>query len=172
MSGGREPSWNAVSGVHPSVWTEVVVLSSKDRMSLPLALRRRLDWLSTGAMEVLAVLEANGSAEVVPWKGAGTSRLEQLEAVLERLAEPERSEVALAAMDRYIRLHVDGTGRVVLPTTMLSHLEAIDAPAIRLVVRDSKLWFWSERRWRAGQTDRYLQLAKALEDPRGHSGPR
>jgi DNA-binding transcriptional regulator/RsmH inhibitor MraZ len=150
----------------------VVVLSSKDRMSIPLALRRRLKWLSTGAMEVLAVLEADRSAEVVPWVGAGAERLAQLEMALARLAEPERSEVALAAMDRYVRLHLDGTGRLVLPTTMLSHLEAIDAPTVRLVVRDGKLWFWSERRWRSGQLGRYLQLAKAIEDSGRHSGPR
>jgi DNA-binding transcriptional regulator/RsmH inhibitor MraZ len=172
MSAGREPTWNPVSRVHKSVWTEVIVLSSKDRMSIPLALRRRLDWLTTGAMELLAILEANGSAEIVSWAGAGEDRLIRLETTLKRLAEPDRSEVALAAMDRYIRLHLDGTGRVVLPTTMLSHLEAIDAPTVRLVARDGKLWFWSEQRWRSGQVDRYLQLARALEEDGRYSGPR
>jgi DNA-binding transcriptional regulator/RsmH inhibitor MraZ len=172
MSAGREPDWNPVSRVHPSVWTEVVALSSKDRMSIPLMARRRLDWLSAETTELLAVLEANGSAEVVPWTGEGAERIAQIEAVLGALAEPERSEVALAAMDRYIRLRLDGTWRTVLPTTLLSHLEAMDPSVLRLVVRDGKLWFWSERRWRASQLERYLQMAKAIEDRGRGSGPR
>jgi len=164
MTAGREPNWNPVSRVHPSVWTEVVGLSSKDRMSIPLMARRRLDWLSDGTTDLLAVLEADGSAEVVSWKDEGVDRIAQMEAVLGGLAEPDRSAVALAAMDRYIRLRLDGTGRMVLPTTLLSHLDAIDPPALRLVVREGKLWFWSEQRWRAGQLERYLQMAKAIED--------
>ncbi|WP_210161256.1 hypothetical protein, partial [Bradyrhizobium sp. ORS 285] len=84
--------------------------------------------------------------------------------------EPHRSEVALAAMDRYIRLHLDDTGRMVLPTTLLSHLEVVDPPALRLVVRNGKFWFWSERRWRAGQLERYLQMAKAIEERSQDSG--
>jgi DNA-binding transcriptional regulator/RsmH inhibitor MraZ len=172
MSAGREPNWNPVSRMHPSVWTEVVGLSSKDRMSIPLMARRRLEWLSVGTTELLAILEADGSAEVVSWKGGGADRIAQIEAVLRGLTEPDRSEVALAAMDRYIRLRLDGTGRMVLPTTLLSHLEAIDPPALRLVVRNGRLWFWSERRWRAGQLERYLQMAKAVEDRSRNSGAR
>lgn len=102
MSAGREPNWNPVSRVHPSVWTEVVGLSSKDRMSIPLMARRRLEWLSAGTTELLAILEADGSAEVVSWKGEGADRIAQIEAVLQGLTEPDRSEVALAAMDRYL----------------------------------------------------------------------
>lgn len=59
-----------------------------------------------------------------------------------------------------------------LPTTLLSHLDAIDPPALRLVVREGKLWFWSEQRWRAGQLERYLQMAKAIEDRSRNSGAR
>jgi hypothetical protein len=40
------------------------------------------------------------------------------------------------------------------------------------VIRDEKLWFWSERRWRLGQIDRYLQLAKAIEEAGRSSGSR
>ncbi|TFV43384.1 hypothetical protein [Bradyrhizobium niftali] len=141
-------------------------------MSIPLMARRRLEWLSAGTTELLAILEADGSAEVVSWRGEGADRIAQIEAVLQGLTEPDRSEVALAAMDRYIRLRLDGTGRMVLPTTLLSHLEAVDPPALRLVVRDSRLWFWSERQWRAGQLGRYLQIAKAIEDRSRNSGAR
>jgi DNA-binding transcriptional regulator/RsmH inhibitor MraZ len=172
MNAGREPNWNPVSRVHPSVWTEVVGLSSKDRMSIPLMARRRLEWLSAGITDLLTILEADGSAEVVPWKGEGADRIAQIEAVLRGVTEPDRSEIALAAMDRYIRLRLDGTGRMVLPTTLLSHLEAIDPPALRVVVRDGRLWFWSERRWRAGQLERYLQMAKAVEGRRRNSEAR
>lgn len=168
MSAGREPNWNPVLRAHPFVWTEVVGLSSKNRISIPLMARRRLEWLWAGTTELLAILEADGSAEIVSWKGEGSDRIVQIEAVLRGLTEPERSEIALAAMDRYIRLRLDGTGRMVLPTTLLSHLEAVDPPTLRLVVRDGKLWFWSERRWRAGQLERYLQMAKAIEDRSRH----
>lgn len=141
-------------------------------MSIPLMARRRLDWLSAGTTDLLAVLEADGSAEIVPWKVEGANRIAQIETVLAGLAEPDRSAVALAAMDRYIRLRLDGTGRMVLPTTLLSHLDAIDPPALRLVVREGRLWFWSEQRWRTGQLERYLQMAKAIEDRNVNSAPR
>ncbi|HXH42386.1 MAG TPA: hypothetical protein VNK51_00915 [Bradyrhizobium sp.] len=133
-------------------------------MSIPLMARRRLEWLSVGTTDLLAVLEADGSAEIMSWRVEGVERIAQVEAVLSELSEPERSEVALAAMDRYIRLRLDGTGRMVLPMTLLSHVEAIEPASLRLVVRQGRLWFWSERHWRARQLQRYLQMAKVIED--------
>lgn len=140
------------------------MLSSKDRMSIPLAPRRRLAWLGNGSLRVLAVLEANGSAEIMPWEGIGTDRIAHLERALNRLAEPDRSEVALAAMDRYLQLHLDEAGRTVLPTTLLSHLDAVGTSTVRLVVSNGRLWLWSEQRWRLAQLDRYLLLARSLEE--------
>lgn len=138
------------------------MLSSKDRMSIPLAPRRLLNWLGKGSVQVLAILEANGSAEVISWEDA-TDRMAHLEKTLKRMIEPERSEIAIAAMDRYLRLHLDEGGRMVLPTTLLSHLDAIGTSTVRLVVNNEKLWFWSEPRWRLAQLDRYVSLARALE---------
>lgn len=146
------------------------MLSSKDRMSVPLAPRRLLTWLGKGSVQVLAILEANGSAEVIPWEDA-TDRMAHLEETLKRMIEPERSEIAIAAMDRYLRLHLDESGRMVLPTTLLSHLDAIGTSTVRLVVNNGKLWFWSEPRWRSAQLDRYVSLARALEASSRQSGP-
>jgi DNA-binding transcriptional regulator/RsmH inhibitor MraZ len=66
-------------------------------------------------------------------------------------------------MDRYIRLSLDGDGRTVLPTTLLTQLDAADGGVVRLVVRNDRLWVWSEVRWRALQQTRVEALLAAME---------
>jgi DNA-binding transcriptional regulator/RsmH inhibitor MraZ len=164
MAAGRPPSWNPVAGIYSLAWSEIVVLSSKDRMALPLALRRRLNWSSSTSLSVLAVLEMDGSAEILPWEQAGKQVVNAIEKALALTPEPHRAELALAAMDRYMRLTVDADGRTVLPTNLLSHLDALESSLVRLVARGNRMWFWSEARWREGQGSRFRDLADALAD--------
>ncbi|MBB6254841.1 division/cell wall cluster transcriptional repressor MraZ [Nitrospirillum iridis] len=74
-------------------------------------------------------------------------------------------------MDRYLRLTLDADGRIVLPANLLSHLQAIDASAVRLVARDGRLWLWSEEHWQARQMGRFQDLVDALEAVRKNHLP-
>ncbi|MDX8449627.1 hypothetical protein [Mesorhizobium captivum] len=87
--------------------------------------------------------------------------MERLKRMLSGTAEPNQGELAIAAMDRYLRLSIDGTGRAVIPAALVSHLEADDCELIRVVLRNGKLWLWSERFWQAQRRKRMQLLDEA-----------
>lgn len=141
------------------------MLTSKDRMTIPLAPRRRIGWEMDGSSALLCILETNGSAELLRWDVGGSREMDEVASLLNRWQEPERTELALAAMDRYLKLTLDPDGRTVLPTSLLSHLDAIESGALRIVARNNRLWLWSEPRWRLSQPDRFVKLNEALRKP-------
>lgn len=159
MKTGRPVSWNPIAALLPGVWTDVVPLTSKDRMVFPVAVRSSLRWLSA-TTGILVTLGTDPLAELLAWEPDGAAQMERLKQMLIDTAEPNRGELAIAAMDRYLRLTIDGTGRAVIPAVLVSHLEADDNDLIRVVLRNGRLWLWSERFWQAERTKR-LQLLDA-----------
>jgi DNA-binding transcriptional regulator/RsmH inhibitor MraZ len=147
MKTGRPTSWNPVASFAKGVWTDVVALASKDRVVLPINVRSQLKWLSAPNSNALAVVEAESVVELRSWDSAGREAMDAIQRILGEASEAERGELAIAAMDRYSRLSFDSAGRAVLPTCLVAHLEAAKTGMIRVVLRDQRLWLWSERKW-------------------------
>jgi hypothetical protein len=159
MSAGRNPSWNPVAELDASVWSEVVALTSKGRLTLPIALRRRLPWGEPlGSVVALVVLSDHGAAELLPWVPGGEEVLRLLSKAVSALPTAGRSEIVLAAMDRYLRITFEPDGRATLPTNLLVHLDAHRTGIARVVARDGRLWLWSETSWRDGRAERFAKL--------------
>ncbi|WP_076442881.1 hypothetical protein [Bosea sp. TND4EK4] len=75
--------------------------------------------------------------------------------------EHEKDQLALAAMDRFLRVSMEDVGRTVLPPTLASLLEAEASGCVRVVMRDGRLRLWSERRWEIERTRRIALLARS-----------
>jgi DNA-binding transcriptional regulator/RsmH inhibitor MraZ len=159
MKTGRPPNWNPVSVLSPGSWMEVVGLSSKSRLQFPVAIRSRVAWLSHVEDGLLAILEPNGSAEIMCWKPHGETKLQAVRSLLLSTSEFERGAVAIAAMDRFLKLTYDPDGRTVLPTNLACHLGAAGPGAlVRIVAIDARLWMWSETEWQSRRHERAAML--------------
>lgn len=158
MKTGRPPRWNPVAVLGRDVWTDVIALASKGRVVLPIAIRDRLPWLANTESGLLALLERGRHAELLPWVPRGEAALAELHRAIENAAEGEKDLLALAAMDRFLRLSMEDGGRTVLPPALVSLLEAEASGCVRVVMRDGRLWLWSERRWEAERTRRIALL--------------
>jgi DNA-binding transcriptional regulator/RsmH inhibitor MraZ len=162
MKTGRPPNWNPVSALSPSAWTEAVSLSSKSRLQFPAAIRSRVTWLSQAKDGLLAVLEPDGSAEIKCWSPHGEAELEAIRGLLQSVDELERGAVAIAAMDRFLKLTFDPDGRTVLPYNLACHLDATGSDAVvRIVTVDGRLWTWSEREWQSRRGARVALLNRS-----------
>tara|TARA_R110000868_G_scaffold35458_6_gene127104 strand:+ start:369 stop:815 length:447 start_codon:yes stop_codon:yes gene_type:complete len=140
----------------------VVTLASKTRLQLPVAVRQRIPWFARNISGLFAVLESDGSAEVWPWQPNGEDKMRQLALMLGPLSETEQATLAIAAMDKFIRLTCSEDGRTVLPSNLLFHLDAVDAEAVRIVVANQRLWMWSEARWQSLREQRVMSLDQHL----------
>lgn len=161
MPRGRPPNWNAFSGLVPGAWTEVVEVSTKWRLTLPTAVRGRLHWLEgVGDEGLLAVLDPQGRAELAPWAARGTQAVADVSQRLAAAPPEHRDEIAIAAMDRYMRMAVEPPARVALHPNLAAHLDAEEGDVVRVIVRAGRLWLWSERQWQARRMDRIALLAE------------
>lgn len=161
MSRGRPPNWNAFSGLVPGAWTEVVEVSTKWRLTLPTAVRGRLGWLeSVGDEGLLAVLDPQGRAELAPWAARGAQAVADVSHRLDAAPPEHRDEIAIAAMDRYMRMAVEPPARVTLHPNLAAHLNAGEGDSVRVIVRANRLWLWSELQWQARRMDRIALLAE------------
>jgi DNA-binding transcriptional regulator/RsmH inhibitor MraZ len=165
MKTGRPAFWNPVASLSPEAWTDVVALTSKDRVGLPVVVRDKLAWL-TDAKGFLGIVDVERFAELRAWEPDGADMIEELKKTLAKTDEPRRGELLIAAMDRFLRLTLDGTGRAVLPPPLVTHLEANETQSVRIVMRDDRLWLWSERHWQAQRAGR-LALFSELNKERG-----
>lgn len=87
-------------------------------MVFPVAVRSSLRWLSA-TTGILVTLGTDPLAELLAWEPDGAAQMERLKQMLIHTAEPNRGELAIAAMDRYLRLTIDGTGRAVIPAVLV-----------------------------------------------------
>jgi DNA-binding transcriptional regulator/RsmH inhibitor MraZ len=160
MSAGRPPAWNPFVSLDQRAWTEVVGMSSKDRLTLPSIVRGRLSWFGDAVGGgLLAVLEADGSAELLPWSGTGEGIVEDVRGRIAAEPTDRRGGLVVAAMDRFVKVAVEQPARVSLPVNLASHLEVDAAGVVRVVAHSDRLWLWSERRWNAGRAVRLEALA-------------
>lgn len=158
MKTGRPPLWNPVSALGWDVWTDVIPLASKGRVVLPVTVRGRLPWLANAQDGVLVRADPGRRAELMPWKPNGEDMLARVKNALQAANDAEQDVLALAAMDRYFRLSMEGVGRTSLPPPLASMLEAEAAGCIRVVMMAGRLWLWSERRWIAERSRRVALL--------------
>jgi DNA-binding transcriptional regulator/RsmH inhibitor MraZ len=163
MKTGRPPSWNPVATIEPAVWTDVISLASKTRVIFPISIRSRMTWLTNSGGSVLAIVGPEKFAELFPWNPNGIAAMAYVERLLQAAAESERGELAIAAMDRYARLTMDGTSRAVLPAPLVAHLDAAESDILRVVMRDGRLWLWSERYWQAQRGQRVASLVEKAD---------
>jgi DNA-binding transcriptional regulator/RsmH inhibitor MraZ len=160
MKTGRPSSWNPLAAIERAVWTDVVPLGSKSRVIFPANVRNEVTWLANSGDGVLAVVEPEKFVELLPWEPNGVTAMASVKRLLQDAEESERGELALAAMDRYVRLTMDGTGRAVLPGSLVAHLDAAETEIVRMVMRDGRLWLWSEKYWQAQRGQRIALLAE------------
>jgi DNA-binding transcriptional regulator/RsmH inhibitor MraZ len=125
-------------------------------------MRSRFPWLSEVAGGLLAVLETDGSAEIFPWQPHGEAELKRIRELLAAADVSARGALALAAMDKYVKLTLDPDGRTVLPSNLAFHLDAVGFGAVRIVAADERLWVWSERRWQDRRGERVASLDRLL----------
>lgn len=79
---------------------------------------------------------------------ASLRRLEDANALTSLLCEPSIDpDLAIAAMDRFQVVPMSAEGRLSLSPSLLSHLDALESGAVRLVVQPGALLLRSERRW-------------------------
>jgi len=160
MKSGRPPTWNPVASLTAATWTEVVALTSKSRLQLPASARTRLNWSRTDRpLSLLARIEPGGLAELMPWEPVGDAIMRGLDRLLVEEAE---ADLALIAMDRYLRLTLDPDGRMSLPVNLAHHLDAIAHEAVRLVIDAGRLLLWSERVWQDDRSSRLEPVAEKL----------
>lgn len=166
MKTGRPPIWNPVASLGRAVWTDVLPLASKGRVVFPVIVRDRVGWLADRACGLLAIIEADRHAELVPWEQRGEIAISEIRRAIDAVEEHHKDELALAAMDRFVRLSVDSAGRTVLPGSLASHLDAEASASVRIVMRGARLWLWSERRWQA-QRPRRIRMLENLAPSAG-----
>lgn len=160
MTRGRPPLWNPFSDMAPDVWTEAVHLTSKDRLTLPVSIRKRLPWLSnTNGDGLLAVLEPRGSVELVNWTDHGDGLVAGHRERLNHVPEAAKADVALALMDAFMRLSFEPPGRLAMPANLTSFLDADEEQRVRVVAAQERVWLWSERTWQARRIERLETLA-------------
>ena len=162
MKTGRPPLWNPVASFGRPVWTDVLPLASKGRIALPVFVRATLGWL-TAEEGLLALVETGRHAEILPWIPNGQSVIADLKLTIDAADEREKDELALAGMDRVIRLSVDAAGRTSLPGPLAFHVDAEISQCVRVVMRDGRLWFWSERRWQEERGSRIALLSNRVK---------
>lgn len=155
MSRGRPPSWNPLGDLDPGTWTEVAEFGTKGRFGIPIAARRRLSWFERGVTSgFLATLEAGGMAELKPWAEFGEDTLDAVRDIVGRAIPAQRSEIALAAMDRYMFVNIEENGRLVVPANLIAHVDPAGFGKARVVVMQDSLWLWSESAWQAARSSR------------------
>lgn len=165
MKAGRPPSWNPVASLTASTWTEVVPLTSKSRLQLPAQARLRLSWSrATEPLALLARVEPNGHAQLLPWVPVGDAILRSLDQLLTEEDEASRGRLVLIAMDRYVRVTLEPDGRMSLPVNLEHHLDATLYGAVRVVVDTGKLFLWSEGVWQRNRSDRLASVEERLRE--------
>ena len=157
MGGDQSSTWQPLRDLERSVWTQPVGIRDRGRVSLPPAIRDRLPWIVTGGT-FLAILNGNGSVDIVDWKTRGSTAIAALRERYDAIPRHQRSEFALAAMDRYVRLTGEKGGRLTLPTVLRTHLDPSGLGFLRAVVRDDALQLWDDGVWKAGRTERVARL--------------
>lgn len=163
MTKGRPPNWNVFSTLDGGTWTEVVGITSKDRLSLPVAVRKRVSWLGAATPDgMLAILSPQGSAELIRWNDHGEKLIAQVSAQLLEAPKEHLGELALAAMDRFMRVTIDPPGRIGLPANLAAHIYSARFDGVRVVVRDDRLWLWSEAEWQRGRGARIARFTEGL----------
>jgi len=154
MTAGRPPAWNAFPAQNARVWTEPLVLATKDRVHLPVSVRNLLPFKGPGRL--VADLFHDGMAEL--------RSLADAQADIDRLTTAAGMDdaLALAAMDRFQLVPVTAEGRMSLSVTIQLHLEAIETSVVRLLIESERLSLISERRWREQRAARMDLTQRAL----------
>jgi DNA-binding transcriptional regulator/RsmH inhibitor MraZ len=139
---------------------EVRPIDARGRLTIPLRLLERLSWATKAGTDYLAVLDTPGCIRILPWAAAAERVLERREALAAR-QDAEGLEAVRALDDRYLRLKIDASGRVVLTMPFLVHLDdQIDRiQAVYLIRRIDELEIWS-----VGFRNRRLLMAIAELD--------
>ena len=102
-------------------WRAAVELGEDNRLPIPVDATRRAPWLGRD-MSVLAVLEEDGSATLLPYETYG----KRVEAKLEELAKadsPESEAMILAIRATRLRLAIYGDGRMLISNDVRACLE-------------------------------------------------
>jgi DNA-binding transcriptional regulator/RsmH inhibitor MraZ len=164
MNQGRPPAWNPFADLVSGVWSEVADFGSKGRFGVPAAARRQLHWWgSVMPNGLIATLEPGGIARLEPWAGVGEAVLAQVRKALQSANPAARAELALAAMDRFMRIACEENGRLVMPSNLASHVDPTRTGRARVVVRDGELWVWQEDMWQSTRPERITLLANQMQ---------
>jgi len=102
-------------------WRSVVELGEDNRLPIPVDVARRAPWLGRDRA-VLAVLEEDGSATLLPYEPYG----QRIEAKLEELAKadtPDAEDLIRAIRATRIRLAIYGDGRMLISNDVRACLE-------------------------------------------------
>lgn len=125
MRAGRPPESNLSKGLTGLPFVEPVRLESRDRLSLPSEVFRRVHWLLElkSGSRCLAVLRDTGRVELLAWNPAGQqirNRLEELATA--SVDDSLKQSTAIAIQRKYAQVSFGDGSRLRLPLSVLSHL--------------------------------------------------
>ena len=160
MGGDQSSTWQLFPDLDRTVWTQTVGIRERGRVSLPVAVRDRLSWVSSAGI-FLSMLNGDGSVEIFEWERRGNTVLAAVKERYDALPPSQRADFALAAMDRFMRVTGEKGGRLTLPTVLRTQLDPFRKAFLRVVVRDDRLQLWDDELWKAQRTARIARLEKA-----------
>jgi DNA-binding transcriptional regulator/RsmH inhibitor MraZ len=168
---GRPPSWNPFTQLDRETWVEVAQVDDKRRLSLPVAARRRLSWLNPDqGSALLADLGAAGYAELSPWEPFGAARVSEVSDLAARSGAADRRKLILGAMDRFLQVSLENGSRIHLAANLRAHLDPEGAGLVRVIVRENRLWLWSERGWQESRPNRLRAIDAAIAPAEAPAG--
>jgi hypothetical protein len=143
MSQGRFPSWNPVVEFESFPWLEAIIVTSKDRFTIPNTIRRLVPWLETmlPPYDLLADMDQAGHVIVLPWHINGEKVIAELSAELLGISKHRRAELLVSLQRRYVRLAIDKDFRAVGPPNFLAHLDWLAGRPFYALARDQQLEF-------------------------------
>lgn len=163
MQPGRTPEWNIVASLVEAAWLETADLSPDGRVSLPVALRRRVTWANgTEILSLLAKIERDGRISLAPLE-EGREELDALSRSVAIAEGDEVEELVMAAMGSYSRVPLSPDGRVRLSPPLIDRLATGAGHHIWVGAFRDRVYLWSVVGFAEAQAAARGRLVDAVE---------
>ncbi|RPF71129.1 hypothetical protein [Aurantiacibacter spongiae] len=143
-------------------WLDLVTITSKAKVQLPMVLRRRVSWATPEAsLALLAVLSSDGSVCMSPLKDRRAD-LDRLSQTLSECEPDECETLVFAAMATYNRVTLQPDGRLRLSPLLAHALDAKKDGVIWVGAYRESITLWSEAAWSGAFTRGVASLEAAI----------
>jgi hypothetical protein len=166
MPRSRNPTWLIDPERQTPGMTDLVQFTTQQRINLPARLLKGLEWLekpeATGEILALMKLDEPGRLSLLSWRLHSPAVLQRRQELVERAEDEQEALEALILLDdRYFRIQIERTGRLLLPLPALAHLYGEGAfyhPLYVVRARDRiELWSQTYRNQRISVSSHLLE---------------